>query len=172
MLEFEGRWFVFDAWGHANVRARHRTTFEVTREDYLTPRGDCIIGIRSEASASALPQWLKDGLRSGWVAVVLLAAGGRVDIVVGWGDPRMELSDPVRMVFRRSNYVGPETVMVRASKAAADLDRGLVKALRGGARLRVAMTVVEPGRLGLPGLDVEGVYGEAGAILDDPPGPE
>ena len=144
------RWFVFGAWGHPNVRARHRTTFEVTREDYLTPRGDCIIGVRSEAAAADLPGWLREGLRRGLPAVVVLYSGGRLDAVAGWGDPRMTFSDRVRMVFRRSDYVGPETVMVRASKAAAHLDRGLVSALRGGSRLLVAMTVLEH-------LDVEGV---------------
>jgi hypothetical protein len=127
MLVLEGRWFVFRARGHPNVRARHRTTFEVTREDYLTPRGDCIIGVSSEAAARDLPGWLKEGLRRGLPAVALLYSGGRLDAVAGWGDPRMTLEDPVRMVFRRSDYVGPETVMIRASKAAIHLDRGLVE---------------------------------------------
>lgn len=135
----EGRWFVFKAKGHANVRATHRTTFEVTREDYLTPRGDCIIGVSSEVAAAHLPGWLKDWLRSGGPVVVVLSSGGHVDAVTGWGDPRMTLDDPVRMVFRRSNYVGPETVVVRASKAARDLDRGLVEALRRGGELVVAI---------------------------------
>jgi len=143
VLVLEGRWFIFRARGHPNVRARHRSTFEVTREDYLTPRGDCIIGVSSEAAAADLPGWLKDGLRRGLPVVALLYSGGRLDAVAGWGDPRMSLSDPVRMVFRRSDYVGPETVMVRASKAAVHLDRGLVESLRRGGELVVALTVLE-----------------------------
>jgi hypothetical protein len=135
----EGRWFVFKAKGHVNVRATHRTTFEVTREDYLTPRGDCIIGVSSQAAAADLPAWLKEWLRSGKPVVVVVSAGGYVDSITGWGDPRMTLSDPVRMVFRRSDYVGPETVIVRASKAARDLDRRLVEALKRGAELTVAI---------------------------------
>lgn len=143
MLVVEGRWFVFKARGHPNVRARHRTTLEVTREDYLTPRGDCIIGVSSEVAAADLPGWLKEGLRRGLPAVALLYSGGRLDAVAGWGDPRMTLDDPVRMVFRRSDHVGPETVMVRASKAAAHLDRGLVESLRRGGELIVAFTLLE-----------------------------
>lgn len=139
----QGRWFVFRARGHANVRATHASTFEVTKEDHLTPRGDCIIGVSSEAAAADLPEWLKDWLRSGGGVVVVLGAGGYWDTVVGRGDPRMTLSDPVRMVFRRSSYVGPETVLVGAGKAARDLDRRLIEALRGGAELTVAMAPLD-----------------------------
>ena len=59
VFEVSGKWFVFRAWGHENVRATHRSTFEVTKDDYLTPRGDCIVGIRSEAAARDLPEWLR-----------------------------------------------------------------------------------------------------------------
>lgn len=135
----EGLWFVFEARGHVNVRASHRSTFEVTREDYLTPRGDCIVGVSSEAAAADLPGWLKDWLRRGGAVVVVLEAGGIVDAVAGRGDPRMTFEDRVRMVFRRSDYVGPETVLVGASKAARGLRRDLVEALRRGERLRVAI---------------------------------
>ncbi|RLF17024.1 MAG: DUF371 domain-containing protein, partial [Thermoprotei archaeon] len=31
------------AWGHPNIRALHRSTMEITKEPYVTPRGDCII---------------------------------------------------------------------------------------------------------------------------------
>jgi hypothetical protein len=159
-VELVGRWFVFEARGHPNVRAEHRGTFEVTREESLTPRGDCIVGVASEVGASGLPGWLREGLRRGLPAVVVLEAGGYVEAVAGWGDPRMTFGDPVRMVFRRSTYVGPETVMVRASKAAVHLSRGLVEALRRGERLLVAMTVLEaPLDAGVEGLDVEGVNG-------------
>jgi len=135
----EGQWFVFKAKGHVNVKALHRTTFEVTREDYLTPRGDCIIGISSEVAAADLPNWLKDWLKSGKPVVIVVSAGGFIDSIVGWGDPRMTLTDPIRMVFRKSSYVGPETVVVRASKAAKDLDRRLVEALQKGEELIVAI---------------------------------
>ena len=55
-VEVGGRWFVFEAWGHVNVRATHRSTFEVTREPSLTPRGDCIVGVSSEVGAAGLPR--------------------------------------------------------------------------------------------------------------------
>ena len=139
----EGRWVVFNARGHVNIRATHKSTFEITKEPSLTPRGDCIIGVSSELAAADLPEWLKEDARSGSLIIAVLEADGYYDVVVGKGDSRMTLDDPVRMVFRRSDYVGPETVMIQANKAARDLDRRLVQALASGSSLRVAITTLK-----------------------------
>jgi len=144
--EAASRWFFFEAWGHENVRATHRTTLEVTREDYLTPRGDCIVGVRAEVGAAGLPEWLKEAVRDPDATIVMvLCAGGVCDAVAGRGDPRLALDDEDRIVVRRSSYVDGKTLMVGASKAARHLRRDLVERLREGARLLVGVTV-----LGLP----------------------
>jgi len=137
--ELSSRWFIFRARGHPNVRATHRSTLEVTREDHLTPRGDCIIGVSSEVAPANFPEWLRDYLRSSRPVVVVLCSGGVCDALVGWGDPRLQLTDDKRMVFRRSDYIGPETVVVKASKAARDLDRRLIENLKAGMELLVAI---------------------------------
>lgn len=135
----------FKARGHPNISATHRTTFEITTDDYLTPRGDCIIGIGSPVAARDLPEWfkLRASKSTSLILVVLCADGGEVcDSIIGRGDERMTFSDDRKMVFRRSDYVGPETVMVRASKAAKDIDRRLVDRLKAGGELHVYMTVL------------------------------
>lgn len=143
LRELASRWVVFHAWGHENVRATHRTTFEVTRDDYLTPRGDCIIGIRSPVAAAHLPGWFKDAARrDDSVIIAVLCAGGVCDAVAGRGSPRLSFTDERRMVFRRSDYVSGDTVMIRASKAARHLRRDLVEALQRGEQLTVMLTVV------------------------------
>jgi hypothetical protein len=142
--ELQGRWFHFTAHGHVNVTARHRTTIEITTESHLTPRGDCIIGVSSEASASSLPEWLKEGLRdSNSVIVLLLCAGGLCDSVLGRGDPRITADNDVKMIVRRSDYVESSTIMTRSSKAAADLNRELVSRLAKGEQLHVFMTYLK-----------------------------
>ncbi len=146
----EGRWFTFTARGHVNVRAKHRTTLEVTREDWLTPRGDCILGVSSEVGAAGLPGWIREAARDpGSVIVMVLCSGGVCDSVAGRGDPRITLDDPDRIVVRRSTYVDGKTLMVEASKAAAHVRRDLVEHLRRGEPLLVALTVL-PGLLKRP----------------------
>ncbi|MCE4610997.1 MAG: DUF371 domain-containing protein [Desulfurococcales archaeon] len=135
-------WIVVSAVGHSNVRATHKSTFEVTRDDYLTPRGDCIIGIRADKAPKDLPGWFKEEARRGGIIVAVLCSEGICDAIAGKGDPRMTFSDERRMVFRRSDYVGPETVMIRASKAARDIRRDLIEKLKSGAELKVYLTVI------------------------------
>ena len=37
----------FYAYSHANVIGSHKTTIEITKDNYLTKKGDCIVGINS-----------------------------------------------------------------------------------------------------------------------------
>jgi len=146
LKELPGRWFVFKARGHPNVRATHRSTFEITKDDYLTPRGDCIVGVESEASAADVPEWLRrEASKPGSVIVVVLCSDGVCDSAAGFGHTDMTMSDERRMVFRRSSYLAPDTVMIRSSKAARDLRRDLIERLKRGSELTVLMTVVGGG---------------------------
>jgi len=126
------------------VKATHKTTLEVTRENYLTPRGDCIVGVEAEVGAAGLPDWLKMSAGDpGTLIVMVLCSGGVCDSIVGWGAHGLTLDDPDRIVVRKSSYVDGKTLMVRASKAARDLRRDLVERLRRGERLLVAVTALK-----------------------------
>ncbi|MGB9674949.1 MAG: DUF371 domain-containing protein, partial [Nanopusillaceae archaeon] len=39
--------FVINVKGHKLVKATHKSTLEITKDNFLTERGDCIIGINS-----------------------------------------------------------------------------------------------------------------------------
>ena len=146
-------WARLRARGHPNVRARHRTTLEVTAEDYLTPRGDCIVAVGAEAGAAGLPGPLKEAIRSWGLVVLVICSGGVCDSVVGAGHPGLSLSDPLRLVARRSTYIDGKTFMICASKAARGLDRGLVANLRRGLNAVVTIIAVPGAGLDLcPGL--------------------
>lgn len=122
---------VLTARGHPNISARHRSTFEVTRDSYVTPRGDCIIAVSASKAPADLNPEFKRLLRIEGVRVVFtLKAGGFTWTVRGYGSKRLTLTDERSMVFRRSLYVCPRTVMVGADKAAGDLPREVVEVLR------------------------------------------
>ncbi len=127
--------------GHPNISARHRTTAEITKEGFLTPAGDCIIGIRADRSLPELSDSLKDSLRRGAGLRIILECNGARDTITARGDPRLTLKDSTSMVIRKSSFVCPRTLCVRADKAAADLDRKLVKELRKGEELKAMLEV-------------------------------
>lgn len=118
--------------GHKNVKATHRTTIEITREPELTPRGDCIIGVSADKGPRDFNPRFKEMIKvpGATVIALLLTERGDADFIKGFGDPGLSLSDPNRIIIRKSSYVAPNTVMVRASKAARSLNRSLVENLQ------------------------------------------
>lgn len=56
--------------------------------------------------------------------------GGYTWTVRGYGSDRMTLTDTRSMVFRKSEYICPRTVMVRAESSASNLPREILQLLK------------------------------------------
>ncbi|WP_457614046.1 DUF371 domain-containing protein [Methanopyrus sp.] len=119
-----------EAQGHENITGRHRSTFEVTKDPEIGPTADCIIGVRANTACVDLPEDFKLMLQRGARVEVILRAGGAEDRVVGVGHPGMTLQDSRSMVFRKSDYIDDRTVLIKCDKAARDLSRDLIRALK------------------------------------------
>ncbi len=123
---------VIYAKGHPNVQATHRTTVEVTKDEDLTLRGNCIIGVRANKSTADLSEEFKEVLKdpSSVLVALLYVENTLSDIIACHGSESLSLSDRGRVVFRKSSYIDPSTIGIRCSKAAVDLSRYLVSKLR------------------------------------------
>ncbi|WP_232215811.1 DUF371 domain-containing protein [Archaeoglobus veneficus] len=123
---------VIIAWGHPNITAKHPTTLEITKDEHLTPRGDCIIGVRASKAISDLPQEIKGCLCGGKKAMIVLYLPdyGMREVVTGFGSPRLTFTHPTDIVVRKSDYVCGRTLIIKADKAAADLSREMVRLLK------------------------------------------
>lgn len=135
---------VFRAQGHPNIRARHRTTLMITKEEDVTPRGDCIVAVAAERGLRDLNPQLKEAIRrEGTKINLFIEAENLVFKVSGFGDPRLPLSHPTDMVIRKSGYICSRTLMVRADKAASDIPNPLLKLLRRGDQEVVFRLIIE-----------------------------
>lgn len=112
------------------VSARHRTTFMITKDEALGPRGDCVIGVGAERSAAELDPELKRLALTAGPVVIVLRAGGVCDEVRAWGHPSLTLRHPTDIVVRKSRFICDRTLAIGANKGAAELSRELVAALR------------------------------------------
>ncbi len=121
----------FTAHGHPNLLATHRSTLELTKEPTLTREGDCIIAVGANKGAHDLSVELKQLLSTENSSITLaLDAKGLQEVIHGRGHPGLTFQNSECMVFRKSNYVCGRTVMIQADKAAADINRDLVRLLR------------------------------------------
>jgi len=119
------------AHGHAAVRATHPTTLQFTKEEWLTPRGDCIVAVGSSKGAVNLSRAFKKIAQNSRSRItVVLKVGGTMEVIKGYGDPKLGLSHSTDIVIRKSNYVCPRTLMVRADRSASDLSRETVSKLK------------------------------------------
>lgn len=124
--------YEFHGFGHENILGTHKSTFEITRDSSLTKRGDCIIAVRASSSCGDLPEGVKEALRDSQHVVVLevrVEGSDVMEVVTGRGDEGLELSSDTSMVIRKSAYVCPRTLFVRADKSAGDFQRKLIELL-------------------------------------------
>lgn len=117
--------------GHPMVRSLHGTTIEITTDEHLTERGDCIVGVGAAKGCGQLGETLKTALRSdeAKVAVRLMVDGESFELTAE-GDKGLELSHPHDLVIRTSRFTSDRTLAVGASAAARDIPRSIVSRLR------------------------------------------
>ncbi len=122
--------FIIKAYGHPLIKATHKSTFEITKDNYLTPRGDCIIGIKASHSVKDLPEELKEHLRKGGKIEIIIKVEDLEDRIIAYGHPNLILTNERSIVVRKSTYIDDRTLAIRASKAARDIKREIIKELQ------------------------------------------
>ena len=132
------------AQGHEHVSAEHESTFELTTDDFLTPAGDCILGIEADRSPADFdPEFITACQDPDATIRATIDVGDLTETITGRGHPDLSFDNDRSMVGRTSTYVDDRTIMVEAEKAAADLERELVMALADGASVTMTLTVDE-----------------------------
>ncbi|HXV45612.1 MAG TPA: DUF371 domain-containing protein [Nitrososphaera sp.] len=118
-------------YGHPNIRSLHGKTVEITKDESLTLRGDCIIGVRASKACADLDEVLRRRLRSNdSVVKIEIMVGSESFVINGRGDERFTLQNPHDIVIRKTNFVCPRTMSVKCDKASSDVPRKMVKMLQ------------------------------------------
>ena len=128
--------------GHEHVSADHESTFEVTTDDYLTPAGDCIIGIEADRSPADFSASFVEACQDADATITAtIEVADRTVTITGRGDPKLTFENDRSMVGRTSTYVDDRTIMVEADAAAADIVDDIVDALGDGRSVTMELRV-------------------------------
>ncbi|VVB81122.1 Uncharacterised protein [uncultured archaeon] len=122
---------MFRAWGHPNIKATQKNTLEFTKEDYVTPEGDCIVGVNADFDTAKLREFVKKHKH----VKITIRTGGLQEVILAKTNP--SFNDEKEIVIRLGEYESERTFAVRADKAAKHLSRELVKALQSGSPIEV-----------------------------------
>lgn len=118
-------------YGHPNVQSLHGKTVEITKEEHLTLRGDCIIGVRASKACTDLDEALRRRLASSDSVVrIEIMVGSESFVINGRGDERFTLQNPHDIVIRKTSFVCPRTMSVRCDRASSDVPRNMVRMLQ------------------------------------------
>jgi hypothetical protein len=130
-----GRRVVVRAHGQPSIGATHDKTLEVTGDPSVSPRATCVVGVGAVFDPADL------ALLRGPVTLAL-AAGGLAASGEAVVNPTHAVGD--RIVVRRSDHRDADTLAVRSTLVASDLDPALVRALA-DPHASVTLTVAETG---------------------------
>ena len=128
--------------GHPNVRADHRSTFEITTDSHLTTCGTCIVGIDADKGAIALSDAFKSALATDTAVLrTTLKGGDHSCTILSRGSEKMTLSHPTDLVWRMSGFVCDRTVGICSDMPASGIPRSLIEWLKEGKPMTVKMEV-------------------------------
>ncbi len=134
------------AYGHQNILATHRTTFEITRRSKLTRRGDCIVAVRADKALVDLNSNFKKAARNERAKILItIEANGLRETIQAYGNPKLTLTNKTDMVIRKSNFICDRTLAIRANKAAKDFSRKLIQKLQNPNQKVLIILTIEHG---------------------------
>ena len=131
------------AYGHENIQATHRSTFEITKDARLSAKGDCVIAVSADKSMADLSSKFKENLhRENARITILIETEGEAEAVNAFGGQQLILTHPRDIVVRKSDYICSRTLAIQADKAACGLSRKLVEKLRNPKqRVKITLTI-------------------------------
>ncbi|MGQ9468477.1 MAG: DUF371 domain-containing protein [Nitrososphaerales archaeon] len=112
--------------GHPLIKATHKTTFEITKEEKLSIKGDCIIGVKANKACKDLDDRLKRLITNDVPIKITIHVGKYIFEANAMGHPSLMLTDEKDIVVRKSNYVCPRTLAIKSDKAAIDIPRDII----------------------------------------------
>ncbi|MEM0473464.1 MAG: DUF371 domain-containing protein [Candidatus Aenigmatarchaeota archaeon] len=118
------------SFGHELVSGKHKTTVEITKENFLTKKGDCIIGINANKSCFDLDEKTKHHLKSGKKVLFEIEVNGKKDRIDAFGSNGLILTNKNSIVIRKSNYIDDRTIAIKSNKAACDIRRDIIEELK------------------------------------------
>jgi hypothetical protein len=109
------------AWGHRNITAKNKSTFEITKEAHLTKKGDCVIAVNASKGALDLdPNFKKMAAKKNSKISIQIEIDNVIQTVFGVGGLSLTFQHPTDLVARKSTFQCGRTLMIKSNKAAFD----------------------------------------------------
>lgn len=123
--------FEITFYGHENVRSLHPKSIEITTDEHLTVKGDCIVGVRASCGCLGIPDEMKLLLQNPQSEVTCTILVDQHSFrITGKGSEKLSLTNPHDIVIRKSNFTCPRTLSVSCDVAADSIPPQIISALQ------------------------------------------
>ncbi len=112
---------IFNIYPHKNVLCNHKTTIEFTKDEELTLKGDCILGVKADFDLRELKK-IKGKFK------VTIKSKNVQDDLIGYAVDSFDSAHEI--VIRKTDFVSPRTFGIKANKSSSEIDRNLVNNLK------------------------------------------
>jgi len=115
--------------GHPFIQCIHNTTIELTKDNYLTKKGTCILGIKASKACYDLNPLLKKKIKNGEKIDIIIKVDELSDSFCGYGNKKLTLLSKKDIVFRKSDFICDRTILINCTKSSNELSRNIIKRL-------------------------------------------
>lgn len=131
--------YSFSAYGHKNILSTHKTTIEFTKDKELTTKGNCIVGVNSNFKLNSLKNFIKKNKDK---KIELRIKVDKIeDTITGYLNP--SFNDNKEMVIRKSDFISKRTLIIKANKAAFDLNKKLINKLKQENKIKITISTTQ-----------------------------
>ena len=125
--------YKFTACGHPNILATHKTTLEFTKDNEMSLRGDCIVGVKADFDLKELENFMEKS-KNKKIAITIETLTQNKKYKTNQETIKAEINpcfDSYKeIVIRKTNFVSEKTFAMKADKVAFDLNRELIRFLQ------------------------------------------
>ena len=121
--------YKFNAYGHPNILATHKTTLEFTKDKELSLKGDCIVGVNADFELKKLKKFIQKSKNKKITITIETISNKKIKEKIN-AELNPSFNSSKEFVIRKTNFVSERTFAIRANKAAFDLNRHLINFLK------------------------------------------
>ena len=122
--------YQFHACGHPNILGTHKTTLEFTKDNELSLKGDCIVGVKADFELKKIKQFIKNS-RNKKISITIktISTTKKIKDMIS-AELNLNFDDDKEFIIRKTDFASERTFAKKANKAAFELNRNLIDYLK------------------------------------------
>ncbi len=125
--------YKFNAYGHPNILGTHKTTLEFTKDNELSLKGDCIIGVNADFDLNKIRQFIKKSTNKKiTITINPITKNKKYQKIKETASAELNsnFDSDKELVIRKTDFVSERTFATKADKAAFELNKDLIDFLK------------------------------------------